>query len=187
MIKSEQINELAIALVKAQTEMTSASKDSKAHAYKYADLGAVIDAVKPSLNKHGISFTQLIEESDSNTVKVTTLLLHSSGQYIGSTGSTGIPEMKGCNEAQRAGAAQSYLKRYQLQALTGLPTEDNDASSEGFKSKVESKVETKAETAPARKGGFGVPKNNGNLEVNTVTTNKETASVKTTGSEDSWS
>lgn len=133
MIKSDQINELATALAKAQAEITFASKDSKAHAYKYADLATVIDAVKPSLNKHGLSFTQLIEESDANTVKVTTLLIHSSGQFIGSTGSLGIPEMRGCNLAQASGAAQSYAKRYQLQALTGLPTEDNDISSEGFK------------------------------------------------------
>lgn len=138
MIKSEQINELAAALTKAQAKMTSANKDSKAHAYKYADLGTVIEAVKPALNEQGISFLQLIEESDPGTVRVTTLLLHSSGQYIGSTGSTGIPEMRGCNLAQASGAAQSYLKRYQLQALVGLPTEDNDASSEGFAKKTES-------------------------------------------------
>lgn len=133
MIKSDNINELASALVMAQKEISVAKKDNQAYGYSYSDLGTVIEAVKPSLNKQGISIMQLIEESDESTVKVTTLLIHSSGQYIGSTGSTGIPEMKSCNLAQRAGAAQSYLKRYQLQALTGLPTEDNDASSEGFK------------------------------------------------------
>jgi hypothetical protein len=154
MIKSEQINDLAAALAKAQSEITSASKDSKAHAYKYADLAAVIEAVKPSLNKHGLSFTQLIEESDATTVKVTTMLLHSSGQYIGSTGSLGIPEMRGCNLAQSAGASQSYLKRYQLQALTGLPTEDNDVSSEGFSKKAEAKKEEDKPVAeaPANRG-----------------------------------
>jgi hypothetical protein len=153
MIKSEQLNELASALVKAQSEIEGAKRDSKAHGYSYSDLATVIAAVKPALNKHGLSFTQLIEESESNSVKVTTLLLHSSGQYLGSTGSTEIPEMKGCNLAQRAGAAQSYLKRYQLQALTGLPTEDNDASSEGFSSKKES------DSKPAAKQtvGFKAP------------------------------
>lgn len=183
MIKSEQINELATALAKAQAEMTSANKDSKAHAYKYADLGSVIEAVKPALNKNGISFAQLIEESDPNTVKVTTLLIHSSGQYLGSTGSTGIPEMRGCNEAQRAGAAQSYLKRYQLQALTGLPTEDNDASSEGF-AKNEKKAftptqnvrgESEEKKVEAPKKGFGIK------------ADKPKETVVEAGSEDSWS
>lgn len=170
MIKSDQINELASALAIAQSHITSANKDSKAHAYKYADLGSVIEAVKPALNANGLSFTQLIEQSEHGTVTVTTLLLHSSGQYIGSTGSTGIPEMKGCNEAQRAGAAQSYLKRYQLQAITGLPTEDNDASSEGFNKSapkpfysaqttnpaVVASPTSQGSEAPKKTGGFGV-------------------------------
>ena len=182
MIKSEQLNELATALAKAQAEMTFASKDNKAHAYKYADLGTVIEAVKPALNKHGLSFTQLIEQSDAGVVTVTTLLIHSSGQYLGSTGSTGIPEMKGCNEAQRAGAAQSYLKRYQLQAIAGLPTEDNDASSDGFAKKTTHSVavvsatkeaDTKNEaTAAPKAGGFGVK--------------KAEAVVTTAGSEEGW-
>ena len=76
MIKSENLDQIATALAKAQSEITSASKDSKAHAYKYADLGAVIEAVKGALNRNGISFTQMIEESDKDSVKVTTLLLH---------------------------------------------------------------------------------------------------------------
>lgn len=133
MIKSEQIGDLATALVSAQKEIESAKKDNQAYGYAYSDLATVIAAVKPALNKNGISFTQLIEDSEKGSVKVTTLLIHTSGQFIGSTGSTEIPEMKSCNLAQRTGAAQSYLKRYQLQALTGLPTEDNDASSDGFK------------------------------------------------------
>jgi len=154
MIKSEQLNELAAALVKAQIEISGVKKASKAFGYNYANLEAVIDAVKEPLNNNGLSFMQLIEESEPNSVKVTTLLLHSSGQFLGSTGSTEIPEMKSCNLAQRAGAAQSYLKRYQLQALTGLPTEDNDASSEGFKKEepksfVQAKQEApKAESKP---------------------------------------
>lgn len=137
MIKSEQINELATALVKAQIAIGGVKKASKAFGYTYANLEAVIEAVKEPLNQNELSFIQLIEDSEmnENTVKVTTLLIHTSGQFIGSTGSTEIPEMKGCNLAQRAGAAQSYLKRYQLQALTGLPTEDNDASSDGFEAK----------------------------------------------------
>jgi hypothetical protein len=145
MFKSDQINELASALALAQSEIGSAKKDNKAYGYSYSDLATVIEAVKVPLNKNGLSFTQLIEEGDTGFVRVTTMLLHSSGQYIGSTGSTEIPEMKGCNLAQRSGAAQSYLKRYQLQALTGLPTEDNDASSEGF-SANKSFTEVKKET-----------------------------------------
>lgn len=155
MIKSEQINELAAALVKAQIAISGVKKASKAFGYTYANLEAVIDAVKEPLNSNGLSFIQLIEDGTESShdkevkyARVTTLLLHSSGQYIGSTGSTEIPDMKGCNLAQRLGAAQSYLKRYQLQALTGLPTEDNDASSEGFSKKEPNPVKEVAESKP---------------------------------------
>lgn len=139
MLKSESLNELATSLVKAQAAIQAVSKDGKGYGYDYAKLEDVISVVKPKLNENGISFVQLIEESSNqNSAKVTTLLIHTSGQFLGSTGSIDVPEMKGCNLAQRHGAAQSYLKRYQLQALTGLPTEDNDASSEGFnKTKVD--------------------------------------------------
>lgn len=130
MFKSDNINELAGALAKAQAKMESAKKDTKAYSYNYSDLSSVIAAAKPSLNENGLSFTQLIEESEAGLVKVTTILLHSSGQFLGSTGSLEIPEMKSINKAQMAGAAQSYLKRYQLQALIGLPSEDTDLSTD---------------------------------------------------------
>jgi hypothetical protein len=163
MIKSENINELATALVKAQATIGGVHKGSKAFGYNYANLEAVIAAVKEPLNANGLSFLQLIEDSGTpNTVQVTTLLLHSSGQYIGSTGSTEIPEMKGCNLAQRAGAAQSYLKRYQLQALTGLPTEDNDASSEGFSKQSQSIVHAGTVTAEIKPGATSVTINSTN-------------------------
>jgi cellobiose-specific phosphotransferase system component IIA len=145
MFKSEQINELSAALAKAQSEMESAKKDSKAHSYNYSDLASVIAAAKPSLAKNGLSFTQLIEESEKGQVKVTTMLLHSSGQFIGSTGSLDVPEMRGVNDAQRAGAAQSYLKRYQLQSLVGLPSEDNDCSTDS-RPIADAKVVTQAST-----------------------------------------
>ncbi len=152
MIKSEQINELASALCKAQSEIDVVLKDGKGYGYSYAKLEDVIAVVKPALNKHGISFVQLIEDSENEKLaKVTTLLLHASGQFLGSSGSIEIPEMKGCNTAQRNGAAQSYLKRYQLQALTGLPTEDNDASSEGFKKESNDRKEVSSEKKEDKK------------------------------------
>ena len=133
--KSEQLNELATALAKAQAELTSAKKDSKGHGYNYSDLATVIEEAKRVLPKHGLSFTQLvgqtsmITDSIVETISVTTILLHSSGQFISSEGSIRIPEMRGVNDTQKAGAALSYLRRYSLQAILGMASEDNDASS----------------------------------------------------------
>jgi hypothetical protein len=129
MNKSEQINELASALAKAQGELESAGKSSRGHGYNYSDLATVISTAKPVLSKHGLSITQLVNESDVDKVSVTTILLHSSGQFIASTGTIKIPEMRGVNDTQKAGAALSYLRRYSLQSILGMASEDNDASS----------------------------------------------------------
>ena len=56
--------------------------------------------------------------------------MHNSGQFIGSTASIKIPEMNKINDTQKAGAAASYLRRYALQAIIGMASEDNDAASE---------------------------------------------------------
>jgi hypothetical protein len=129
MNRSEQINELASALAKAQGELESAGKSSRGHGYNYSDLATVISTAKPVLSKHGLSISQLVNESDIDKVSVTTMLLHSSGQFIASTGTIKIPEMRGVNDTQKAGAALSYLRRYSLQSILGMASEDNDASS----------------------------------------------------------
>ena len=52
--------------------------------------------------------------------------------------------MKSCNPAQRAGAVYSYLRRYAFQAILGMSSEDNDASSEGNKAKGKTSFSKKA-------------------------------------------
>lgn len=60
MNKSESIAKIAGALVKAQSEMGNAVKDSKNPFFKssYADLNSIREASLPVLNKHGISVLQ---------------------------------------------------------------------------------------------------------------------------------
>lgn len=147
MIKSEQINELAAALAKAQGELKSAKKDSSGYGYNYSDLASVIDTLQPVFPKHGLSYVQLPGNSEKEgEATVTTILMHSSGQYIGETASIRIPEMNKVNDTQRHGAALSYLRRYMLQAVAGMASEDNDAASEPAPAQAKSsfKVATKS-------------------------------------------
>ena len=127
---SETINELAAALAKAQSELASAKKDSKGHGYNYSDLATVIEEARKVLPKHGLSFSQLVGNGETDRVSVNTILLHSSGQFISSEASIKIPDMRGVNDTQKAGAALSYLRRYSLQAILGMASEDNDASTD---------------------------------------------------------
>jgi len=129
---SSSINEISEALSKAQSELESANKDQSGYGYNYSDLATVIKTAKPVLAKHNLAVTQLVAVSSSGDPAVTTLLVHSSGQYFRSYASMPAVEMKGCNIAQQSGATLSYLRRYAYQAILGMSSEDNDASSSGF-------------------------------------------------------
>lgn len=150
---SEQINELATALSKAQIELEAVSKGEKGYGYNYASLASTIEVAKPVLSKYGLAVIQLVGNNGDNP-SVTTVLTHSSGQYIQTTASMPLVEMKGVNEAQRAGAVYSYIRRYALQAILNMASEDNDASSQGT-SKPSNKTsfakkESKSEAKPRK-------------------------------------
>lgn len=123
MEKSEQINELAKALVEAQKELKHAPKDSQNPFFKsgYASLASVLDSCRGVLNQHGISVLQLTQIVGDRTCVVTTLL-HASGQWI--SGELPLNPVK--NDPQSVGSAISYARRYALQAIVGMATEDDD-------------------------------------------------------------
>lgn len=127
MTRSEQINELATALAKAQAEIEGASKSRTNPAFKsqYATLADVWDACRGPLTKNGLSIVQLPGFADGK-VRVTTILMHASGQFIEET--LDLPVSK--NDAQGVGSALTYGRRYGLSAMTGVaPDDDDDGSS----------------------------------------------------------
>jgi hypothetical protein len=81
---SEKIDLLATALIAAQSEMKSASKDSDNPFFKskYADLTAVNDAVMGPITKHGLCLMHLPTSQGKEAVAVTAQLTHKSGQWI---------------------------------------------------------------------------------------------------------
>lgn len=129
-------------LANAQKELDTAKKDSAGFNYNYSDLASVIKTIKP-IHEHGLSVSQQILEQTKDYVRIRTLLMHKSGAYLSSIGSITIPDGK--NKTQDAGSAQSYLRRYAIQAIVGLASEDNDAAK-----KVSGEVK-KQESKPVRK------------------------------------
>jgi hypothetical protein len=123
--QSEQINELAAALAKAQGKITGALKDSSNPFFKsrYADLASVWDACRASLSDNGLAVVQLTEADDAG-VYVTTSLVHSSGQWMRSklrlTPKDGTP--------QGMGSAITYGRRYALAAIVGVAQVDDDGN-----------------------------------------------------------
>lgn len=125
MNRSEQINELAAAMAKAQGSIEGAVKDKNNPAFrsKYADLGAVWDAVREPLAKNGLSVVQFPHRVE-NGVEVETILMHSSGQWISST--LGMPVSKG--DAHGLGSAITYARRFSLSAFCGVAPVDDDGN-----------------------------------------------------------
>ena len=125
MNKSDTINDLAAALVKAHAEIHAVKKDAANPFFKskYATLDSVVDAVKPPLLKQGIVVLQGVHDAEHG-VAVETMLLHSSGQWISST--LRLPASK--EDAQGYGSAISYGRRYGLMAICGVPAEDDDGN-----------------------------------------------------------
>ena len=125
MNKSESIKSLAIALSKAQGEMGGASKGANNPFFKskYADLGSVVQAIKEPFANNGLSYVQLPVE-DNGRIGIETILMHSSGEWL--SGSFTVQLSK--QDAQGAGSAITYCRRYSLQAVAGIPSEDDDGN-----------------------------------------------------------
>jgi len=127
--KSENINDLAKALAKAQAEIKGAKSESKNPFYNsnYADLHTVIESCMPILAKNDLSVVQGHEYcTESNGFYVTTMLMHSSGQWIKSK--VRLPLPKGAN-AQHIGGVTTYGRRYGLSAIVGIAQYDDDGNS----------------------------------------------------------
>ena len=129
MIQSEHLNEIAPALVEFQKNMPKVVKDADNPFFnsKYADLASIVQTVAPALATCGLAVTQLTEADATNSghVNLTTMLLHTSGQYIGST----VSMQPTKQDPQAYGSAITYARRYALCSILGLaPDEDDDGN-----------------------------------------------------------
>jgi hypothetical protein len=127
MNKSENINDLSAALSKAQGAMGFAIKDANNPFFKskYADLSSVVEAIRVAFADNGLSYIQRLHESEKHEVRVETVILHSSGQFI-SCGILAVPVSK--HDAQGFGSALTYARRYSLSAAAGVVADDDDGN-----------------------------------------------------------
>lgn len=128
MNKSSSIAKLADALSKAQAEMPVVKMNASNPFLKnkYADLGAVIETSRPILAKNGLSISQF-PTSENDKLGITSILMHTSGEWIESTIVITPTDSKGLSYAQAAGVAISYLRRYGWASILGLyADEDTD-------------------------------------------------------------
>ena len=129
-LHSESINEIALALSKAQSEMKHAIKDSKVDfttkaghqkKYNYADLKQIVEASRKPLIDNGLAITQLSIFANEKHYCIT-MLVHSSGQWFKSI----FPVVPASFDVQSIGSAFSYARRYSEAAICNVVTDDDD-------------------------------------------------------------
>lgn len=123
---SQNIDLLASALAKAQGGFGAAAKDAEnPHLRnKFGTLDSLIRATRPALAANGLAVIQSVGIS-GGTVEVTTMLAHSSGQWVRATASAPTQEQKGVNPLQAVGVVVSYLRRYAYGAMVGVVASDD--------------------------------------------------------------
>ena len=140
------------ALAEFQQEVPVILKDTSGHNYKYADLPAIDEVIKPLLKKHGIGvFQPLSNLGNGEIAAMKTILVHiETGESIEET--TPLPKtrmekvttVKGekfvvcgfeqMSEPQAQGSIITYYRRYALASFLGLITDkDTDASGKSGK------------------------------------------------------
>lgn len=124
MNSSDQINELAAAMVKFQAELKPAINGNTNPYFKskYADLQACWDCCREALVKNGLSVVQGSRESSGEVVTVDTRLMHASGQWIESS----LTMKPAKADPQGVGSAVTYARRYALSAILGIVADEDD-------------------------------------------------------------
>lgn len=132
MKRSDEINELAKAMAAFQGEVKQPKKDADNPFFKskYVPFEAVMAAVLKEAPKHGLSFTQWPTMNEGGRIGVTTLLMHTSGQWMEFDPIFMKLEK---DTAQAAGSVISYLKRYALSAAFGIASDEDDDGNEASK------------------------------------------------------
>jgi hypothetical protein len=132
---SESIAALAAALAKAQMALTNPEKsltgtlpgsrpDEPGRTFRYASLSAGLDIVRKVLGQHEIAMLQTtVIDQDIQTVSLTTVLAHASGEWIASDWP--VCTLSEMATPRRMGAALTYARRYALFTLVGIAGEDD--------------------------------------------------------------
>lgn len=124
---SSRIELLAEALASAHAEMPAIAKDKMADTgkftYTYADLSTILSITRPVLAKAGIVVLQPATVEAKGTVKIRTVVLHTSGQWMSECLTVPVTD---AGDPQKLGSAMSYGRRYSYCSLLGIQPEDED-------------------------------------------------------------
>ena len=132
---SDSIGAIASALAKAQAELINPEKSLVAtirspfpregdKTFRYASLSSGLDIVRKALGKQEIAIVQTTGiDRDAGLVRLTTVLAHSSGEWVSSDWP--VCAIDDIAAPHKMGAALTYARRYGLFTLAGIAGEDD--------------------------------------------------------------
>ena len=115
---------------------------------KYVPLENVVQVVDEAMEDTGLSYVQEIEDLDDGYMRVDTIVLHESGEYMVIKGSKVKPVK---NDPQSAGSATTYARRYSLSTAFGIasdPDDDGNGASQQEKGKMQQKRQQEPKSQP---------------------------------------
>ena len=195
---SQSIAALAAALAKAQIELANPEKslvgtiDARAgqggaRQFRYASLSSGLDIVRKTLGQHEIATVQTTAiDRAGGIVNLTTVLAHSSGEWIASDWP--VCPIAETLRPHRMGAALTYARRYALFTLVGIAGEDdvdapdlNEPTPETDKLKITSKSDGNGsrQSTSNRLGGRGRPKKSATVSLQPELSIALSASLRT--------
>jgi ERF superfamily len=171
---SESVAAIATALAKAQIELTNPEKtmvgtiynvrSDSPQSFRYASLSSGLDIIRKTLGGQQIAIAQTTDiDRDNGMVNLTTVLLHTSGEWISSDWP--VCQISETSAPRRMGASPTYARRYALFTMVGIAGEDdldapdlaNDRSTGDQAPAARGSVRHGVEPVPARSGQTGNP------------------------------
>jgi hypothetical protein len=131
---SENVAAIATALAKAQTELSNPEKamigtiynarSDSSQSFRYASLSSGLDIIRKTLGGQQIAIAQTTDiDRSSGAVNLTTVLMHTSGEWIASDWP--VCSLSEISQPRRMGAALTYARRYALFTMVGIAGEDD--------------------------------------------------------------
>jgi hypothetical protein len=100
-------------------------------AYKYANLGSIVQEITSLLGKHNLSASWETSQTDKGDIVVTCHITHSEGHREDVTLRGPADESGNKNRIQAIGSTVTYLQRYTLLAALGLATGEDEDGRDG--------------------------------------------------------
>ena len=160
---SENVAAIATALAKAQMELSNPEKamigtiynnrSDTPQSFRYASLSSGLDIIRKTLGGQQIAVAQTTHIDRTNgMVNLTTVLLHTSGEWIASDWP--VCRLSETSAPRRMGAALTYARRYALFTMVGIAGEDDldapDSASDQYQpNKAGEALDLNADPQPA--------------------------------------